>query len=332
MASQPVKSTKPVRSQDTLPSSDDVAGNSLLRFHGSDAAPSSDPPPAPIAGPRKQLRPRSRLIPGFPGVPIPTALPIDRGRHGPPDLVSQSPAIFLRSAGQPSNAPPALADADTNRLLPLLPQPSTNASSTGHPTRTRLSPVELHPTLPGASRRIISSSHLSQPGDQILANAHGSTRVAPTTTHTARALPVVPQARIDASSVHTARSRQPLAKLPCRAKPTTPPILHGSMIQVNATAGPSRTTEAFDDGSTYANAVTMPLDPRKRQRQEDAFKNVQPATGDGPFHYYNESHGKDSPHQLRLTWRCWSLVRIETAAVNAVKVAISNAIQISFLE
>ena len=83
MASQPVKSTKPVRSQDTLPSSDGLAGNSLLRFHGSDAAPSSDPPPAPIGAPRKQARTRSRLIPG---VSITTTSPIVRGRHDPPHL------------------------------------------------------------------------------------------------------------------------------------------------------------------------------------------------------------------------------------------------------
>ena len=104
------------------------------------------------------------------------------------------------------------------------------------------------------------------------------------------------------------------------------------MIPDSARAGPSRTTEAFDDGSTYANAVTMPLDPRKRQRQEDAFRNVRPATGDGPFRYYNESHGEDSAHKFRLTCRSYSLVRIETAAIIAAKVAISNTVQNSFLE
>ena len=277
MASQPVKSTKYVRSQDTLPSSDGLAGNSLFRFHGSDTAPSSDPPDGPIAAPDKQTRPRSRLIPG---VTPSTASSSDRGRSGSPITVSQTPARLLTTADQPSSAPPAVANAD--RAVPLPPPPSTGASSMGYAARSRLPPSD-NPKLSGASRPISSSSYVSQPGARVPADAHKPTGVAPITTLVNKASPAVSRARTDASIVHTARSRLPPAELARRAKLSTPPIQHSSILQVNATAGPSKTTEAFDDGSTYANAVRMPLDPRKRQRQEDAFRNVQPATGDGPF-------------------------------------------------
>jgi hypothetical protein len=41
-----------------------------------------------------------------------------------------------------------------------------------------------------------------------------------------------------------------------------------------------------NEGS-YAEAAALPTDAKKRKRQEEAFKQVQPATGDGPFSYYN---------------------------------------------
>lgn len=58
-------------------------------------------------------------------------------------------------------------------------------------------------------------------------------------------------------------------------------------VQRNASAGPSRTHDDLADGGTYAVVGAMPRDPKKRQRQEDVFRSVQPVYGEGPFGYYN---------------------------------------------
>ncbi len=57
--------------------------------------------------------------------------------------------------------------------------------------------------------------------------------------------------------------------------------------QRNASAGPSRTHDHFTEESGFAVPAPLPLDPRKRQRQEDSFRSVQPIKAGGPYGYYN---------------------------------------------
>ena len=59
--------------------------------------------------------------------------------------------------------------------------------------------------------------------------------------------------------------------------------------QVNKRAGTSRTRDHLTDGGSYALPAPLPLDPRKRLRQEEAFQSVRPVVGEGPYAYYNDA-------------------------------------------
>jgi hypothetical protein len=72
---------------------------------------------------------------------------------------------------------------------------------------------------------------------------------------------------------------------PSRDRFVTPVIARTALGRDSVT----RTTDSVIGAGEgdYAVAEPLPADSRKRKRQEDAFRSVQPATGDGPFNYYN---------------------------------------------
>ena len=59
--------------------------------------------------------------------------------------------------------------------------------------------------------------------------------------------------------------------------------------KLNKIAGTSRTHDHLTDGGSYALPAPLPLDPRKRLLQEEAFRSIRPVTGKGPYAYYNDS-------------------------------------------
>lgn len=77
---------------------------------------------------------------------------------------------------------------------------------------------------------------------------------------------------------------------PC-PRPTRPGRLALAPI-VNNRARPSKATtmDIYTEGQGgYAEAEALPVDPEKKQRQQEAFRAVTPITGRGPYSYYTNS-------------------------------------------
>lgn len=83
---------------------------------------------------------------------------------------------------------------------------------------------------------------------------------------------------------------------PSRDRFVTPVVARTGMSRSSVT----RTTDSVIGAGEgdYAVADPLPADSRKRKRQEDAFRSVQPATGDGPFNYYTGCESAPNSYTL----------------------------------